>query len=150
MPDEHRAFLRDAAGASVAVAGLADARVEAARSVAQQPGPMHAFYERIRARKGHNAAVVAVARKLAVLFWHMLVSGEDYAYSMPTPTAKKLRAVELKAGAPSRRGGGSQHALNREERRKLERRSAEQAETAYRRNVAEWHRQQKKAARGVT
>jgi len=63
---------------------------------------------------------------------------------MPTPTAKKLRAVALKAGAPSRRGGGSKHALNREQRRKLERRSAEHAEAAYRRNVADWHRQQKK------
>jgi hypothetical protein len=124
--------------------------VEAAQAAIRSPGPLRAFFERVRARRGHPVAIVAVARKLAVLFWHMLVSGEDYAYSMPTPTAKKLRAVELKAGAPSRRGGGSQHALNREERRKLERRSAEQAETAYRRNVAEWHRQQKKAARGVT
>jgi len=44
------------------------ALVEAARSVAQQPGPMHAFYERLRARKGHNSAIVAVARKLVVLF----------------------------------------------------------------------------------
>jgi transposase len=42
------------------------ALVEAAQSVVQQPGPLHAFYERIRARKGHNVAVVAVARKLAV------------------------------------------------------------------------------------
>ena len=60
------------------------------------------------------------------------------------------RTVELKAGAPSHRGGGSQHALNREERRKLERRSAEHAEAAYRRNVADWHRQQKNAARTST
>jgi hypothetical protein len=30
---------------------------------------MHAFYERIKARRGHGKAVVATARKLAVLFW---------------------------------------------------------------------------------
>jgi transposase len=124
--------------------------VEAAQTAIRSPGPLRAFFERVRARRGHPVAIVAVARKLAVLFWHMLVSGQDYAYSMPTPTAKKLRAVELKAGAPSRRGGGAQHALNREERRKLERRSAEHAETAYRRNVADWHRQQKKATRATT
>lgn len=124
--------------------------VEAAHTAIRSPGPLRAFFERVRARRGHAVAIVAVARKLAVLFWHLLVSGQDYAYSMPTPTAKKLRSVELKAGAPSRRGGGSQHALNREERRQLERRSAEHAEAAYRRNVADWHRQQKKTARAAT
>ena len=53
------------------------ALVEAAWSVVHQPGPMHAFYERIRARRGHQAAVVAVARKLAVLFWCMLTREEQ-------------------------------------------------------------------------
>jgi len=124
--------------------------VEAAQTAIRSPGPLRAFFERVRARRGHAVAIVAVARKMAVLFWHLLASGEDYAYSMPTPTAKKLRAVELKAGAPSRRGGGSQHALNREQRRKLERRSAEHAEAAYRRNVTDWHRQQEKVARAAT
>ena len=49
--------------------GSASARwalVEAAWSVVRQPGPLHAFYERIRARRGHGKAVVAAARKLAV------------------------------------------------------------------------------------
>jgi transposase len=124
--------------------------VEAAQTAIRSPGPLRAFFERVRARRGHAIAIVAVARKLAVLFWHLLVSGQDYAYSMPTPTAKKLRAVELKAGAPSHRGGGSQHALNREERRKLERRAAEHAEAAYRQNVADWQRQQKKPAPAAT
>ena len=56
------------------------ALVEAAHSVVLQPGPLHAFYERIRARKGHNVAIVAVARKLAVLFWCMLAREQDYAH----------------------------------------------------------------------
>ena len=114
------------------------------------PGPLRALFERVRARRGHPVGIVAVARKLAVLSRHLLVSGQGYAYSMPTPTAKELRAVELNAGAPSRRGGGSEHALNREERRKLERLSAEHAEAPYRRNVVDWHRQQRKAARAAT
>jgi len=80
------------------------ALVEAARSVAHQPGPMHALYERIRARKGHNAAVVAVARKLAVLFWCMLTREQDYAHQQPSLTAQKLRRLEVKAGDPTRPG----------------------------------------------
>jgi transposase len=38
------------------------ALVEAAASVIRQPGPMHAYYQRLRARRGHQIAVVAVAR----------------------------------------------------------------------------------------
>ena len=55
--------------------GSASARwalVEAAWSVVKQPGPLRAFYERIRARRGHGKAIVATARKLAILFWCML------------------------------------------------------------------------------
>ena len=71
------------------------ALVEAAQSVAQQPGPLHAFYERIRARRGHNIAIVAVARKLAVLFYCMLTREEDYAHQQPSLTAQKLRRLEV-------------------------------------------------------
>src|SRR5215216_2688151 len=70
------------------------ALVEAARSVVGQPGPLHAFYERIRPRRGHGKAVVACARKLAVLFWCLLTGGED-AHQQPSLTAKKLRLLEI-------------------------------------------------------
>jgi hypothetical protein len=80
------------------------ALVEAARSVAQQPGPLHAFYERLRARRGHNSAIVAVARKLAVLFYCMLTREEDYAHQQPSLTAQKLRRLEVRAGAPTLKG----------------------------------------------
>jgi hypothetical protein len=33
-----------------------------------QPGPLHTFYTRIKTRRGHGKAIVATARKLAVLF----------------------------------------------------------------------------------
>ena len=52
--------------------GSASARhalVEASWSAVRQPGPLHAFYQRIRARRGHQVAIVAAARKLACLFW---------------------------------------------------------------------------------
>ena len=77
------------------------ALVEAAQSVVGQPGPLHAFYERIRSRRGHNVAIVAVARKLATLFYCMLTREEDYAHQQPSLTAKKLRLLEVKAGVPT-------------------------------------------------
>ena len=65
-----------------------------------QPGPLHAFYERTRARRGHGKAIVATARKLAILFWCMLTRSEDYAHQQPSLTRKKLRRLEITAGAP--------------------------------------------------
>jgi len=61
----------------------------------QQPGPMRAFYERIRARRGFGIAIVATAHKLAVLFWCPLTRGENHAHQQPSLTAKKLRKLEL-------------------------------------------------------
>ena len=73
----------------------------AARSAAR-------FYERTKARRGHGKAIVATARKLAVLFWCMLTRGEDYAHQQPSLTRKKLRRLEITAGAPkyTRRAAG--------------------------------------------
>jgi transposase len=48
-------------------------------------------------------AVVATARKLAVLCWHLITRGEDYAYGRPSLLTQKLRKLELRAGMPSRR-----------------------------------------------
>jgi transposase len=124
--------------------------VEAAHTAVRSPGPLRAFFERVRARRGHAVAIVAVARKMCVLFWQLLTRGEDYAYQMPIVTAKKLRKVELTAGAPRRRATGNLKGPNREERRQLERRSAEAAEHAYQRNVTDWQRQQQQRATKTT
>jgi hypothetical protein len=80
------------------------ALVEGSWSTVRQPGPIRAFYERIRARRGHQVAIVATARKLACLFWCLLMREEDYAYAQPLLSAKKLRLLELAAGAKSQRG----------------------------------------------
>ena len=120
--------------------GSASARhalVEAAWSVVRQPGPLHAFYQRIRARRGHQVAVVAAARKLACLFWCMLTRGEDYAFQQPSLTRKKLRRLELTAGAPRYQGGRSVWSTN-DAMRRAERDLALQAERAYQRTVADW------------
>ena len=84
-------------------------------------------------------AIVATARKLAVLCWHLIARGEDYAYGRPSLLAQKLRALELRAGMPSRRGQrGSTHAYNLKEVRARERAFSEQGEIAYRQLVADW------------
>lgn len=69
---------------------------------------------------------------------------------MPIVTAKKLRKVELTAGSPRRRATGNLKGPNREERRQLERQSAEAAETAYRRNITDWQRQQQQRIKAAT
>ena len=82
-------------------AGRSHARamlVEAAWAAAKAPGSLRAFFIRIRARRGHQIAAVAVARKLAALCWHMLTKGEDYRWARPSLVAHKNRSMELAAG----------------------------------------------------
>ncbi len=113
--------------------------VETAWLLARTPGPMRGFHDRVARRRGANVATVAVARKLVVVCWHMLRRREDYAFARPSLTREKLRRLELAVGAPRQRGKRHpervfaprhQHALERE--------LAAQAETAYRRLVADW------------
>ncbi|MGH3093484.1 MAG: IS110 family transposase [Gaiellaceae bacterium] len=124
--------------------GRAQARgmlVEAAWACAKTPGPLRAFFLRVRARRGEQVAAVATARKLAVLCWHLLTSGEDYAYARPSLVAQKLRALELAAGARSRRGQrGSSCAYNLKEVRARERALSEQAELAYTKLTERWQK----------
>jgi len=113
------------------------ALVEAAWSVVHQPGPLHAFYARIRARRSGQVAAVAVARKLACLFWCLLTRGEDYAHQQPSLTAKKL-LLEVRAGAPTLKGRRTGTFATRQAMREGERRLAQQAEASYARMVSDW------------
>ena len=118
--------------------GSASARwalVEAAWTAVLQPGPLHAFYERTKARRGHGKAIVATARKLSVLFWCMLTRGEDYAHQQPSLTNKKLRRLEITAGAPKYTPGSRGIWSANDAVRQAERALAEQAETSYKRMV---------------
>ncbi len=114
---------------------------QAAWVAMRTPGPMRAFAERIRARRGSQVAATALARKLAVLCWHLLTHEEDYAYARPTLVRSKVRRLHLAAGAepptsPNTKG------RTRDQERAL----AEQAEAAYQRLVADW----KAAGAGTT
>jgi hypothetical protein len=113
--------------------------VEPAWSASKAPGPLRAFYQRVAARRGMQVAVVAAARKLTVLCWHLITKGEDYAFAQPCLLAHKRRKLELRAGLPPHRGrpgkttGYSLHAL-----RAAEPDLAAQAETAYPTMVPAW------------
>src|SRR5213596_3162670 len=78
--------------------------VEAAWHASRTPGPLRAFHQRIAARRGGNIATVAVARKLAVIAWHMLSRGQDYAFARPSLTREKIRKLELATGAERQKG----------------------------------------------
>jgi transposase len=118
------------------------ALVEASWSTVRQPGPLRAFYQRIRARRGHQVAVVAAARKLACLFWCLLTREQHYAYGQPSLTAKKLRLLEIRAGAPTLKGTNTGTWATRQRMRQAEHELARQAEAAYRRSVADWQQTQ--------
>ncbi len=127
----------------ISKAGRSHARamlVEAAWAAAKSPGPLHAFFVRIRARRGHQIAAVAVARKLVILCWHVLTKQVDYLWARPALVATKVRAMELQAGQPARKGNkrGPAYSYNVKELRDREMKAAEQAERAYERFVAHW------------
>ncbi len=118
--------------------GSASARwalVQAAWSVVLQPGPLHAFYQRTRGRRGHGKAIVATARKLAVLFWCMLTRGEDYAHQQSSLAKRKLRQLEITAGAPKRTKAAAGIWSTNVMIRAAERELAQQAEASYQRMV---------------
>ena len=97
------------------------------------------WYQRV-ARCGMRVAVVAAARKLTVLCWHLIIKEEDYVYTQPSLSGRAQAAqARLHAGLPPHRGrpgkatGYSLHAVQAAERG-----LAAQAEAAYRTMVAAW------------
>jgi transposase len=138
----------------ISKAGAAQARHmlgEVAWKVSRTPGPLRAFFERVRARRGPQIAATATARKLVVLFWHLLTREEDYAFARPAMTRNKIRRLELLAGAPPQKGrkgvaGNKSNAVFDAERER-----SRQAEVAYRRLVSDWQASRPvKAGAGAT
>jgi transposase len=127
----------------ISKAGRGHARamlVEAAWAAAKAPGPLHAFFVRIRARRGHQIAAIAVARKLTVLCWHLLTKDADYLWVRPALVAAKTRAMELQAGKPQQKGNqpGPAYAYNIKALRDREMAVARNAEQAYEHFVGHW------------
>jgi transposase len=55
---------------------------------------LRAFYLRLRAKKGEKIAVVAVARKMLCIIWHLLVKGERYVEETFEKAVGSLKSVQ--------------------------------------------------------
>ena len=76
---------------------VAAALRHAAKSIGnQKDAPLYPFYQRILYRKGSCAAIIATARKLAVIIWHMLTKKETYQPYDTTKTASQIRTKNVK------------------------------------------------------
>lgn len=113
--------------------------IEAAWSAASVPGPLRAFFLRIKDRKGLNVAAVATARKIAGLIWQLLTKDEPYRWARPAFVAMKMRKLELRAGAPRAHGPagpGRDYWIKEIRHREME--LVAQAEAAYALMVEAW------------
>ena len=71
--------------------------IQAAQHIGKHPGPLGHFFRRLKQRKNHNVAVVATARKLVMIAWHMLRKNEPYRYAIPRTTETKLAKLRVQA-----------------------------------------------------
>ena len=69
------------------------------------PGPLGVFFRRMLRKKNRNVAVVASARKLVTIAWHMLKKNEPYRYALPMPTQDKLSRLRVQATGKKRKTG---------------------------------------------
>ena len=81
--------------------------IEAAQHLDKHPGPLGHFFRRLAKKKNRNVAVVAAARKLAVIGWRMVVAGEPYRYAIPKSTETKLAKLRVMATGQRRKGGAA-------------------------------------------
>jgi transposase len=79
--------------------------IQAAQCIGRHPGPLGAFFRKLANRKNRNVAVVATARKLVTIAWHMLKNKEPYRYATPQSTEAKLAGLRVRATGSKRVGG---------------------------------------------
>ena len=79
--------------------------VEAAQHLDKHPGPLGVFFRRIAKKKNRNVAVVATARKLVTIAWHMLRNNEPYRYAVPSTVEAKFARLRIRVTGKRRRGG---------------------------------------------
>jgi transposase len=93
---------------SITKAGASQVRwllIQAAQCVGRHPGPLGAFFRKLERRKNRNVAVVATARKMVTIAWHMLKNKEPYRYAIPRSTDEKLAALRVRATGAKRKTG---------------------------------------------
>ncbi|QEL16710.1 IS110 family RNA-guided transposase [Limnoglobus roseus] len=76
--------------------------VQAVQAASDHPGPIGAFFRRLRKKKKYNVAVIATARKLVTIAYLMLKHNEPYRYAKLDVVKNKLTDCRRKAGSASR------------------------------------------------
>jgi hypothetical protein len=79
--------------------------VQAAQSLDTHGGPLGVFFRRMAKKKDRNIAVVATARKLVVVAWHMLTNNEPYRYADPKTIEAKFSRLRIRATGKRRKSG---------------------------------------------
>lgn len=75
--------------------------VESADHLRKSTPVYRRFYDRIKRKKNHNVAKVAVARKLAELIWVLLTRSQEFIYARPKRTDDKRSLVKQMARSRS-------------------------------------------------
>ncbi len=94
--------------------GLRMAMVEAARTAVEHHPHWKAQFERLSARLGKNKAIVAIARKLLVVVWHVLTNHEADRHADSEKVALKFVVWSRKVGAENRAGLKTREFVRRE------------------------------------
>src|SRR5262249_49075957 len=69
--------------------------VEVALGAARRDtGALGHFYRRKRSQIGHKKAAIALARKLLIVAWRILLTGEPYRAIKPNAVARKHREIQ--------------------------------------------------------
>jgi len=79
--------------------------VQGAQSLALHPGPLGVFFRKLAKRKNRNVAVVAAARKLVTISWHMLKNNEPYRYAQPSTLKAKFDRLRIRVTKKRKVGG---------------------------------------------
>ncbi|PKG31867.1 IS110 family transposase [Methanoregula sp.] len=70
--------------------------VELAHIAIRSPGRIKSFFERLMPKKGYKKSIVAVARKMLRIAWHLLVHDEVFVDDMPRSKQVKLPKLPKK------------------------------------------------------
>ena len=70
--------------------------VELAHVAIRSPGRIRTFFERLMPKTGYKKAIVAVARKMLRIVWHLLVNDEEYIDEIPRSKLVKLPKLPSK------------------------------------------------------
>lgn len=68
---------------------------QAANAAGNSKGRLGDFYRRIAYRKGKGVAVIATARKIAVIIYKMLETGNKYSYQYAIEDKKRIRTSQI-------------------------------------------------------